>query len=793
MNQLLNRLFGLGSDGGLGFGSPDAKLSFVHSFDSWIVAGVLLGLAGIVWWSYRSIPGSKSIRTALGSVRFVGVAVLFALAMGPMIEQTSIQTEQDWAMVLLDRSSSMHTRDAIATDELVSRDDQLMKMIEGASTQWDALADRKHVVWMGFGDLNSMISIGHTPGLERIGEPNGQRTNLNDAIRGALDEAAARPISSIVIASDGRSFEPIDPELINELQSAQIPIFAVALGANKPVRDIGISQVEYPQAAFADDLVPIRVLLRSAGVTRDELDLQSMRVDLVDHGTGEVIDSTIITHEHLGLGEDSAKPVNEWVSLSYTPIDTGERAFDVVIHDGKTDGTNIDLNPSNDQSAISLRVVDRPMRVLYIDGYPRWEHRYLKNLLLRERSIVSSSMLLSSSRRYMQEGDELIAALPTTLEQWEPIDVVILGDVRPQLFSDQQLETLLEHITRHGAGLLWIAGPSSTPGAWLDSPLAALLPMHRDAGGSQSAVHAWDEAVTMRSTEEADRLGVLGLDDARTGWFDRLSEPSTGWSKLQWAIDLDESSFKPGVSVLARARSVSSNKESPIITMMRYGAGRSIFVGTDEIWRWRYGRGEDLPERFWLPIVRTLGRGTVDRRSASGSLSISPKNPAPGQPAQITLRLYDQAKIDTMPSEVRVEVRSISALDEPTTITLRGSGDTRIGTWIPEHPGTFDASLVRLDLELEQITTRTRVLANSAESRVLDTNHALLAQLAAATGGQLIKPEDFATIPQQMPNRMRTITSPPNQASLWDRPVVLIFLVLLLTIEWIGRRILRLA
>ena len=525
-----------------------------------------------------------------------------------------------------------------------------------------------------------------------------------------------------------------------------------------------------------------------------------MRVELIEHSTGTVVGSHEIDIEDLTA---SNKPTGNWITIMHTPTaqsgsavsGNGERAFDVrlVSADSKSGIGRLDLNTTNDKASLRLRVVERAMRVLFVDGYPRWEQRYLKNLLLREKSIVSSSLLLASSRRYVQEGDEVIAALPTTLEQWEPYDVVILGDVRSELFSDEQLESLLEHVQVHGAGLLWIAGQSSTPTSWYDSKLASLLPMHGDSAGSLRAAPAWDSAVTMRSSVEADRLGVLGLNDARDGWFDRLSDPATGWSKLQWALALDETSFKPGISVLANARSVVDGSEAPIVTMMRYGAGRTILVGTDEIWRWRYGRGEDLPERFWLPMIRTLGRGTVERRVASASLSLTPEDPKPDEPTQVSLRLFDQQRIDTMPDEVLVEIRSSVEIDEPRLVTLRGSGDSRVGTWIPDQPGQYTASLVGVDVELSQVSGQARVLDISDEQRLLDSDHQALAMLAEKSGGRMIADDEFGSVPDLMPNRTRTIASAPRQQSLWDRPIVLIVLVVLLSIEWLGRRSLRLA
>jgi hypothetical protein len=799
MNRFLDFIFGLSGDGqSLGFGSENAQVSFVHPIAAWVGAIVAVLVIGAVWWSYRALPGNRVSRGMMALVRALLVCLLFALALGPMIEQSTIRTEQDWALVLLDRSGSTQTRDAIGdaagTTEsgsmLVTRHEQLREMLEGSGSSWESLALEKQVVWMGFDERSQTIARGEVPGIDQLGTTESSSTDLNGAILAALGEAAARPISSIVIASDGRSFTPIDPDLMNTLKAAQIPVYAIALGNDAPVRDLGIARVEYPQAVFADDLVPVRVQLSSSSIPLNEIEQGRWRIDLIDRTTNAVLDSTPIRSTNL---ETEA---GELVTLSFTPEEDGNRDLGVVIVDeGRSvdQGFETDLNSSNDESSFSLRVVDRAMRVLYIDGYPRWEQRYLKNLLLREKSIASSSMLLASSRSYIQDGDELISSIPSTFEEWEPFDVVILGDVRRELFSEAQVESLVEHVTRRGAGVMWIAGQSATPSSWLDSPLGSLLPVRSDAGGSQNIVRAWDTPITMVSTQEAVRIGVLGLNDERDGWSTRLSDPSTGWSKLQWALELDETSFKPGVSVLATARSVDGAREAPIITTMRYGAGRSVFVGTDEIWRWRYGRGEDLPERFWLPMIRSLGRGTVDRRGSPASLTLTPTNPSPGNPTQITLRVFDQQRVDQLGEEIIAQVRSTVGIEDPIEITLGGTGDTRSGTWIPDQPGAYSVSLIGLDLEMSQVVGQALVLDESDEQRMLDTDHAFLERLAQETNGAMIPPQEFSTIPQLMPNRSRTITTPPKQVTLWDRPIVLLVLVLLLSTEWIGRRVMRLA
>lgn len=787
MNDLLNFLFGLGASGdgqSLGFGTPDAQLVFVHAIPSWAIVLVIILLASVSVWSYRAIPGGKAVRAMLAFSRAVVLGILLLLALGPRIEQTIIETEPDWVLVLLDRSGSLEIPDAPGAS--VTREEQLRSMLASASDEWGRLGEDKRVLWIGFDDQRRTLSEDPRLDPETLESPSGQGTDIDAAIRDALRRVAARPISAIVLVSDGRSTRPIDPELIESLADRQIPIISVPLGDADPIRDLAIERVEHPDAVFAKDLAPIRVHLSGRGMREEDLTRDPIFVELVDHERNEVLDRVPVTPDQLGLGTDEAAPV----TLMHTPVGDGERRLDLRI---VSDGAVLDLNAGNDAQSISMRVVERPLRVLYIDGYPRWEHRYLKFMLLREPSIVSSSMLLSATRRYIQEGDELIASLPGTLEEWEPFDVIILGDVRAELFSSQQLETLREHILTRGAGLLWIAGPSAVPDAYLGTPLSSLLPMRSDAGGSQSVSQAWGEPVTMRATPEATRLGVLRLSDDGDGWLERLSSPDTGWSKLQWAQALDPSSFKPGVSVLAHARAVDSGEQAPIMTMMRYGAGVSAYVATDEIWRWRYGRGEDLPERFWLPIVRALGRGTVARRAAPAQLVVTPSEPGVAQATQITLRVFDQQRIEALPERVRVRIGSLADRGEPVEIELAGVGDTRTGVWVPGRPGNFEIRPLGLDTDMVAISQRTRVFDHADERRTLDADHTTLVHLATETDGWVAEPDSFAAIPDQLPNRARTLVTPPRRASLWDRPIVLIVLISLLTFEWIGRRALRLA
>lgn len=760
MNGLLNRLFGLD---GLGFGTPEAELVFERGLPAWAWAMLTVAALALAWWTYRNLPGSRPVRTGLGIVRAAIITLLVLVAAGPQLRLEQMRTERDRVFVVMDRSASLGVPDA---PDGTTRGAQGAAALERARPALAALAERSDLAYIAFGS-DARVITPDTTGTPPANEP---ATRLGGALSVALESARGGPIGGIVLLTDGRSTDTIAPGVLRRLEGERVPVFAVPLGSPDPVRSVAIDQTESPGVAFAEDAVPIRARVVWSGAAPDAL-----RARLVDRSTGAVLDERPVDTS----ATDASGP-GVWVTLTTNPDRPGTQDLEVVLV-----GVTQDTDEADNAARVPVEVVDRPIRVLYIDGHPRWEHRYVKNLLIRERSIDSSVLLLASGRRYAQEGDTIIARLPVSPEEWAEFDVVILGDLSPELFGGEQLAQLTEHIAQRGAGLLWIGGAGATPNAWHESPAADLLPVR------PGTIAAWPEPVTMRAAPEADRLGVLRTDDAGRAWNPRLSDPEAGWTMLRWAQRLDPGALKPGVSVLAEAVGVQSGQAAPVVVTMRFGSGRTAYVGTDEIWRWRYGRGETIPERFWIPLVRMLARGRVAAALGPGVLTVTPDHPEPGTPTLVELEVFDQSVIDRLPE--RVTARIIRADGREAAVTLRGEGTTRSGVWTPDSPGSVRVELGPGTPELAGLTARAQVIEPGDERRNLDADHDLLADLSKRTGGRLVAWDETDRLAEWVPNRSRIHAGSPVIETLWDRWAVLVVLIGLLSLEWIVRRLTRLA
>lgn len=834
----------------LRLGEAGVEFGFERPIPAWAWALVVLGAAAFGVFGYRRMEGAFWARATLGALRAAVLVALAVLICGPRLIKLNEREEKDWVLVLVDRSGSMNVADVAAGNgegRQGTREAELRGALASARGVFEELGAERVVVWLGFDGGAYDLTLAEGGAVPVLGEPMGRRTDLNRALEQALKRAAARPLAGVVVLSDGRSLAEPSRALVRRLEAERVPVFTVALGSAAGLPDVGVRRVESPRTAFVKDSVPVQVEIVRTGPAARAGDAEKMIVELVDETSGAVLDTREIVWPEVkavgGAGGDGAaeEPVEqvEKVTLTTKPTGAGASRWSVRV---RSAGGAPDMVAENNTAEVAIELVDRPLRVAYFDGYPRWEYRYIKNLLVREASLASVVMLLAPGKRYIQEGTVILDALPRTAEEWAKFDVIMIGDLWPGVMTTEQLEQIKERVSVGGAGLIWIGGEGATPGAWRSTPMADLLPF---VLGEQSVVGAgggnglpvFDGPVTIAPTAAAERLGVLRLSDEETNgmfWPPALSDPSAGWSRLYWAQRIDPGIIKPTAETLATATPVPEggvgreNEARPIVLSMRFGAGRVLYVGTDEIWRWRYARGEQLPERFWIQMVRLLGRESVARSGRAAMIEVAPERAEVEQPVRVAVTLIDQSLVDAAPASLRVKVVRVGGVDgkgesaagggvdQPSMeLTLTPEGGAASGgagrargtrtfaaTWVPTESGRYRAEAIdpllvsaasSAAVGRGDLSAKVEVWQPDDEMRRPQANHALLAALSSATKGQVLRTDELGQLPRLLPNRRLMLTGEPEVHTLWDTPLALMVVVLLLTAEWIGRRLLRLA
>lgn len=751
---------------------PDAttvRLAFEHSPGTTWGAIIFVSCVALAFWAYRRTGLSRWSRSALAMARGAILVLACVLAAGPVLEVSRIHVEEDWIPVLVDRSASLVIEDAVRDGKRISRDRQLRDVLEDVDT-WNEIEQHHHVHWMGFQAASWVLDQDPGTGSLLPGMPGGRSTDISRALEQALKHVSGRPIGGIIILSDGRTSRAPDANLLRQLSSRAVPVFCVPLGSPGPLGDLAIRRIHAPRRAFHGDTIPVTVDMEGLPVGEET----GVRVTLVDMETGTVLDA-------LSPGGSAGSSV----ILTGSPEHPGAARWKVVL-----DSDTPDLVPGNNERLVTIDIIDRPLRVLYVEGYPRWEYRYLKNLLVRERSIESSIMLLSADRDFAQEGNQPISRLPRTEAEFSDFDVFILGDIPARTFSSSQREQLRSQIAARGAGLIWIGGSRDTPSGWSGTVLADLLPMT----GGLRLQHLVDP-VYMQRTPLASQLGVLEfVTPDGVGWPEELVQPENGWPGLYGVQRIEPHTLKPSAERLAETLLPISGVTLPLVLQMQYGAGKTIYVATDEIWRWRYGRGELLPEQFWIQLVRMLGRQRVDAGDGAVVLEVNPRRTIVGQSIQVRLRIHDAHLAETGRSDVALRVDSASGrhvLD----LVLRGAvggGSLYQGSMLLDQPGSYRVHLQDPRFASYDIAQEVEVIEVNDELQNPETDHAMLVSISSGTGGQVIQVNDIAQLPGILPNRsIRTQDTIREQ--IWSTPLAFLLLTLLCTGEWIGRRVARLS
>jgi hypothetical protein len=783
MTRWMERIFDLER---LSLSDPDVHIGFAHDLPAWVWALIALGAGFLAWGSYMRLAGARPARWALAGTRTALLVLIVILICQPRLVRQTERVEPDCVIVLTDRSLSMTVRDAEIDGRRVSRDEELAGALRAAAPALRNLARDRAVMHLGFDAGVFDLPLPEEAGMA-LPPPRGRRTAIGAALEQALRRASARPVAGVVLFSDGRSSDTVSRATLRQLEARGVPVFVYPLGSRSVLPDLTVARIDAPTVAFVGDTVPVEVRIDRLGSDGPPT---SARVQLLKRATG-----LVLGEQPLEVGPDGATAV-----LTVTPEKAGGEDWIVrVMPEGP------DLSPGNNEKALSIEIVDRPIRVVLLDGYPRWEYRYLKNLLVREPSIRSSTLLLASNRRYIQEGTEPLPAIPRTAPEWAAIDVLILGDLHPALFSEDQLRQIRALVAERGSGLMWIGGPSATPNAWRATPLADLLPFALNTEGDR--VDAWEGPVVLDPGPAAARYGILRMGEhPNEPWPSVLSSPDVGWSMLHYAQRIDPSRVKPTAEVLALARPVRGSfaDAMPLLLTMRYGAGRVAYVGTDETWRYRYARGETLPERFWIPLIRLLARESLSRSGHPAILTVAPNLAEEGQPVQISIRLIDQALLEQRADTLTVTAKPLrpdSAGTRAIELTLLPTerNDEGLGgslytvTWVPPEAGEYvvestGAMLVGMDL-----VAHVEITAPGDELRTPQADHALLDELALETNGKRLARDDLEQLSELLPNRELRLVGTPEIETLWDKWPTWVVIMLLTTLEWAGRRLIKLA
>ena len=756
----------------------------------WVIPVGAACASELIFWSYRyerEALEPKRGRFLLG-LRLGSLAVLAWILLEPVYSRYEEREIRREVVILIDSSASMNlvddgqsaTRSELAQQALERSG--LLDGLEGKIAVREVRAARR-------------VLLSDADAIEGWD----QATDIAGALNEVMEQVPPDQLAGVVLVSDGRHNRPGSIEdAARRYGILDAPIAVIASGSEIPPKDAAIVSVKAPDSVYLGDRVRMAAKLKFDGY-------RGKRAKVTLFSGDEELES-----REVAIPQDHHR---EEVRFRHVPDEGGIGEYRIVVS-----GLEDERFDNNNDWSFKTVVTDARTNVLIIEGAPRWEFRYLRNLFYgRDQSVHLQSVLLEPDRIVGQQeakipasasrpfGDSKATALPASEEEWRKFDVIIVGDLEVNALSDEQWEILRLCVTDRAALLVLIAGPRSMPHAFSSEAASQLIPVNYAA--SRRTYFGGKEKFNFALTNIGKSHPITAQVEGRV----RNEQVWAEFPELRWRHPI--TGIKDGAEVLLYAEN--SNKKKPVIrsgdrlnaalaeisnrrareaenallVTRQTGNGKVAMLLTDRTWRLREGVGDVFHHRFWGQLVRwgagpNLRSGTKTARLGTDQLTytgddpvsimarLREKNLAPIRDEELVAEIFREGeKVGTVPLNYR---------DGSNGIHQAKAGPYR-------EPGNYEVRLSGSELN-EELATNFRVVGSLSATELAETtlNLPLLENIARLSGGRILEDGDdnLASLFLSGGETREEL----RETALWDRWPLMLLLVILLTTEWVLRR-----
>jgi uncharacterized membrane protein len=713
-----------------------------------IVAGVCMVVAGALL-SFLAWKRSGFVRSVgvLEGLRLLVITLVAVTLNQPEWLEQYFPQEQPTLVVLGDASRSMETRDVIDPENPSSPPTSRRESIEPMLKKdvWESLSTKLDVVFERFS--SSLVD-------------SAEGTDLNAALSGVLRKHPN--LRGVVLLSDG-DWNLGDPpaRAAGRLRAKNVPVFVVGAGSESRLPDIELTRLDAPTFGVTSKPIRIPFVIESA-LPRDYKTTVTLKPS-----SGKVVTKEVLVPA-MGRLEDV---------IVWKPEETGD--FTLTM--------NVPLNErelirENNERTVPINIREESLKVLLVEGFPRWEYRYLRNALNRDPGVDVSCLLFHPGLSKVGGGQGYIKSFPATLEELAKFDVVFLGDVglgNDQLTAEQ-CRLIKGLVKSQAGGLILMPGLRGRHLSLSDTELDELYPVVLD----QVQPRGWGSRIPVQFelTETGRRSLLTKLEDGEDANA-RVWESLPGF---QWYSAVVRA--KAGTEVLAHHKT-DWNKfgRTPLLVTKTFGTGKILFMGTDGAWRWREGVEDKYHYRFWGQVIRWMA---YQRSMAQGELMrlfYSPDRPQTDHAVTLNANVMSSSGELLQAGAAIVQIVAPSGKTE--SVRLMPSGDEWglfSSAFTPQEHGQYQLTLTCNENQ-SSLETTLFVQGVSRERLGQPARFDVLEEITSISGGRMSHTDEIrnlldeiASLPEPEPlvRRLR----------LWCHPIWAGFLVLTLGIFWTGRK-----
>jgi uncharacterized membrane protein len=574
-----------------------------------------------------------------------------------------------------------------------------------------------------------------------------------------------------VLFSDGRANDGPSPlGLAKVLGQRGVGVYIVGMGTPVPPTDLAVMEAKGPEAVAAKDRVKGRIVYADYMPAGQAF---QVRIDC----EGETLWEKAFTTRQAGRQEvDYDFPIEKLVQARLGKLEKGvERSSLPLWLRVSIPVLKDEARKDNNARLLPLRVVVQPRKALLVDGRPRWEYRYVRNLFDKDEQWEVTALLADPEGKgsRWKQGDKP-GAFPADTKTLFTYDFIWLGDLPAGSLVDAEMRGIADFVGKRGGALVLVDGRREGLKALAKTPLGDLLPV------------TWDKpapvAKALVLASEAASPAALSLasgEEANAKVWATLPPPR--WLAPVQALR--------GTQTLLEAEV--NDGRVPVLVLRRYGAGQVLYSATDETWRWRYKVADQHQEKFWRQLVQWIAEPPFAVRDQHVSLDVGATAYRPGDAADLRVRVRDEEGKPMVNAEAWASVfcdgRKVAAVpllaDENEGGVLRGrtpaleAGRYEVRVQVKGLP----EDLMRA---CEQFSVQP---VDAGELADLACNEGLLREMATSGGGEYFREEDAGALAAKL-KPLSDGRIEEQETVLWQSGWWFAAIILLLTVEWTIRK-----
>ncbi len=722
-----------------------------------LLTAAIVGLLFILVSLYRQkLSGAKKAVVAM--LQFVALATGLTMLWQPSLRLELMQAGENTVAYLIDTSKSMLNQDGGNT----SRQEAALEILGQ-----DELVTNELFEASLYGVGESLVPIAFPTDGQELTPPDAtNQSAIADSLLTVLESVNDQALAAVVVLSDGAdNASELSSAWWQNIKAAGVPVHTVGFGQPTAVNDIELADVSVDQQVAADATVNARLRLIHSGH-----ETVRIRVTSADE---------LLYAQTLNLDTSLPESIH---NISFNSGNAGVRELRFSV-----EGNSDEVNLVNNTQQRVLNVADQPRRILYVEGEPRWEYKFIRRALHDVGSVSIVSLLRTSPNKFYRQGVESAAELsdgfPKDKESLFAYDAIIIGSLEAAELSNEQQANLRDFVSERGGSLLMLAGRQGLgDGGWGRSALAAALP---------------SKLTTSNSARDYERVRVQvqpTTQGYRTQWLHLEADEQDNiqaWSELPQVNDIQPIGLvKPGSTTLLSAKI--GSQAFPLLAWHRYGQGQSYILGTSGTWRWQMSLPSDNQwhEVFWQQLLSHLSAGSLPRLSIDDAQPVY--RDAKSIPIAVTARQSDFQPLGD--AQLMVKVTTPAGEEIQTTLNADINQPGRFtGAIEADQDGPYSVTLDAPAMGEAQVTTSGAGVqrwlvkeSGTAEQFDAGLHREFLQRVAAVTGGQYLDAADKDQLAQILTTQNAGITR-EELLPLWNMPFLFLLLLLAKGLEWLLR------